>query len=241
MESFEKKQIGALVAENYHTATVFKKHNIDFCCQGGRTIDDACKDQNVSRWDLLKELEEVMEDKQNITTDYNSWPLNLLADYIEQKHHRYVEKRITEIRPFLDKICRVHGKRHPELNEINNLFIASSQDLAQHMKKEELILFPFIRKLIKVKDSGEPLPSSSFGTVENPIKMMMHEHDEEGARFRKIAELSNNYQPPADACSTYSVTMALLKEFEDDLHLHIHLENNILFPKATVLEKEINT
>ncbi|MCB0423860.1 MAG: hemerythrin domain-containing protein, partial [Mangrovimonas sp.] len=133
---------------------------------------------------------------------------------------------------------KVHGQRHPELFEVNELFIASAGELAAHMKKEELILFPFIKELVKAKLDSHKVSQPSFGTVENPIAMMMNEHDNEGERFRQIAKLTNNYQPPADACNTYRVTYAMLEEFEKDLHLHIHLENNILFPKTINLEKQ---
>lgn len=236
MEGLEQRQIGELVAENYKLATVFKKHKIDFCCQGGRTISDACQKKGISIWEVLKDLEEVINVKSEGETDYQSWPLDLLADYIEKKHHRYVEQRSLEIKPFLDKLCKVHGDRHPELFEINGLFTSSVSALAQHMKKEELVLFPFIRKMVQAKANGQPLETPHFGTVENPVAMMMHEHDTEGERFREIARLTDDYQPPADACNTYRVTFALLQEFEDDLHKHIHLENNILFPAAKAME-----
>src|SRR5690606_35568280 len=172
-------------------------------------------------------------------TDYQSWPLDLLADYIEKKHHRYVEQRSLEIKPFLDKLCKVHGDRHPELFEINGLFTSSVSALAQHMKKEELVLFPFIRKMVQAKSNGQPLETPHFGTVENPVAIMMHEHDTEGERFRERARLTDDYQPPAHACNTYRVTFALLQEFEDDLLKHIHLENNILFPAAKAMEASL--
>lgn len=239
MESLKNKPIGELVAENYRAATVFKKYKIDFCCQGGRTINDACERKGVDLSLLLDELDQAMQVKDTSTADYQSWPMDLLIDYIEKKHHRYVEQRTQEIIPFLNKLCRVHGERHPELFEITELFISSAGDLAQHMKKEELVLFPFIRKMVSTENQNQPLDQPQFGTVENPIATMMHEHDAEGERFRKIAALSNDYNPPADACNTYRVTYALLKEFEDDLHLHIHLENNILFPKAKAMELQL--
>lgn len=235
----ENKPIGELVAENYRTATVFKKYKIDFCCQGGRTISEACERKGVDITMLVTELQEAMQKPDASVTDFQSWPLDLLADYIEKKHHRCVEQRTQEIKPFLDKLCRVHGERHPELFKINELFTISAGELAQHMKKEELILFPYIRKMV---NSGKPNPGMEqphFGSVKNPIQMIMHEHDTEGERFRQIAELSNDYNPPEDACNTYSVTFALLKEFEDDLHLHIHLENNILFPQTIAREKQL--
>ncbi len=131
----------------------------------------------------------------------------------------------------------MHGGRHPELAEVAQLFNQTAGELTVHMKKEEFILFPFIRKMVTQKAAGEPLSAPPFGTVQNPIAMMHQEHDAEGERFQKIASLTNNYTVPADACNTYSVTFAMLKEFENDLHLHIHLENNILFPKAIEMEK----
>lgn len=155
-----------------------------------------------------------------------------------KKHHRFVETKIQEILPYLDKITRVHGGHHPELEEVNQLFKESAGELTKHMKKEELILFPFIRKMVKAQQSGEAA-QAPFGTVQNPISAMMQEHDTEGERFRQIAELTHNYTTPEDGCNTYNVTLSLLKEFEEDLHLHIHLENNILFPKAIALEKTL--
>lgn len=236
----ENQIIGQLVADDYRAASVFKKYGIDFCCQGNRTIQDACDKHKVSSKLVLADLESATQSNQkDKTSDFSSWPLDLLADYIEKKHHRYVEKTTLEILPYLDKICRVHGERHPELIEINNHFTITAGELAKHMKKEELILFPFIRKMANASSKDLEIEAPYFGTVQNPIQMMMEEHTNEGERFRLIAELSNNYTPPADACNTYAVTFALLKEFEEDLHLHIHLENNILFPKAIEMEQQM--
>lgn len=235
----ENQIIGELVAKDYRTASVFKKYSIDFCCQGNRTIEEACEKKNIDTKKVLEDLVAMMEAKSESTTDYQSWPLDLLADYIEKKHHRYVQEKTLEIQPYLDKICKVHGERHPELLKIKEEFNASAGELAAHMKKEELILFPFIRKMTKAKLENAKVDAAHFGTVKNPIQMMMNEHTVEGHRFMKIEELTNNYTPPQDACNTYRVSFALLKEFEQDLHLHIHLENNILFPKAIEIEKEL--
>jgi regulator of cell morphogenesis and NO signaling len=235
----QNQVIGELVAQDYRTASVFKKYGIDFCCQGNRTIEDACEKKNIDAKLVLGDLEEVSKEQGNNAANFKSWPLDLLADYIEKKHHRYVETKILEIKPYLEKICRVHGQRHPELFEIQEQFNASAGELAAHMKKEEFILFPFVRKMAKAKQEGLRVDAPRFGTVQNPVQMMMEEHSTEGERFGKIEELSKHYTPPADACNTYKVTFALLKEFEEDLHLHIHLENNILFPKAISLEKEL--
>lgn len=235
------KQIGEYVAEDYRTASVFSRYGIDFCCKGNRTLDEVCQTKNIDSNELLGDLNAILTTKYGENIDYNSWPLDLLSEYIEKKHHRYVEEKIPVLKQFLNKLCKVHGNRHPELLEINELFVASAGELASHMKKEELILFPFIKKMVNASISGQGIQAPGFGTIENPITMMMQEHDNEGERFRKIAQLSNNYNPPSDACNTYKVTFAMLNEFEQDLHLHIHLENNILFPKAAILEKRLLT
>jgi regulator of cell morphogenesis and NO signaling len=239
MEILEEQIIGELVAQNYKTASVFKKFKIDFCCNGNRTISEACERKKLDSSQLINELRNtIINVEQNI--DFNSWELDLLADYIEKTHHRYVLTKIEEIKPYLNKVTRVHGEHNPELKEIEILFNQSAQELSQHLQKEEMILFPFIRNMVNSKMEEKPLFFPHFGTVENPIAMMKHEHQNEGERFEKIAELSNQYTPPSHACNTYRVTFALLKEFEDNLHQHIHLENNILFPKAIKMEKEFH-
>lgn len=233
-----QKQIGQFVAEDFRTAAIFSNYGIDFCCRGQRTVEEVCEKNSIDANELLDKLDAVINSKTDQSIDYKSWPLDLLVDYIEKKHHRYVEAKIPVLLQFLDKLCKVHGERHPELFEINELFTASAGELAAHMKKEELVLFPFVKKMISATLNTGVVEAPHFGTVENPIGMMMQEHDNEGVRFRKIAELSNNYNPPVDACNTYKVTFAMLDEFEKDLHLHIHLENNILFPKAIKLEQQ---
>lgn len=238
LQNNTKKEIGQYVADDFRTAAIFSKYKIDFCCNGNRTVAEACEKKGLDSSRIIDEINRILNTKTGETIDYKSWPLDLLTEYIEKKHHRYVEEKIPIIRQFLDKLCHVHGQRHPELHKINELFTASAGELASHMKKEELILFPFIKKMVKVKlDNGSVQPPQ-FGTVENPIAMMKYEHDNEGERFRQIAELTDNYIPPADACNTYKVTFAMLDEFEKDLHLHIHLENNILFPEAIKLERQ---
>ncbi len=219
-------------------SAVFSKYRIDFCCKGNRTVTEVCEKQNIDADALLENVLQVVQSENSGSIDFNSWPLDLLADYIEKTHHRYVEEKTNILLPFLDKLCKVHGANHPELFKINELFIGCAGELSQHMKKEELILFPFVKRMVKTKESDGILSQPSFGTVSNPIAMMMHEHDNEGERFREIVALTDNYTPPADACTTYRVTFAMLKEFEADLHKHIHLENNILFPKAVTLEKD---
>ena len=236
--NYKNDLIGEIVAKDFRTAAIFKKYKIDFCCKGGRTIEEACTSKNIDLNSIYSEIENLPKNDGG-SIDYNSWPLDLLADYVEKTHHRYVEEKTPIILQFLNKLCKVHGNAHPELFEINELFDASAKDLGAHLKKEELILFPFIKNMMKTKIQGDALPQSSFGTVENPVNMMKHEHTVEGERLRRIGELTNEYTPPADACNTYKVTFAMLEEFENDLHQHIHIENNILFPKSILLEKEL--
>ena len=229
--------IGEIVAHDFRTAAVFSKHGIDFCCKGQRSIAEVCEKNNLNPTSLSQELEDVMNNKGGESIDYKSWPLDLLADYVEKKHHRYVVEKTPTIIQFLEKLCKVHGAAHPELFEITELFKGSAEDLGAHMIKEETILFPFIRLMAEAKSQNRDIATPHFGTVENPVEMMKHEHEVEGDRFRKIVQLSNNYTPPADACNTYKVTFAMLDEFEKDLHTHIHIENNIMFPRAIALEK----
>ena len=227
--------VGEVVATDFRTASVFKSHRIDFCCRGNRSIDDVCQTNGLNADSLVDELNNTAQLKDESTPNFQTWDMDLLADYIEKKHHRYVEKRIPELKTYLNKIAKVHGERHPELLEIDDLFSASAYELLSHMQREETILFPYVRDLATETNNKKP----HFGTVRNPINVMMQEHDNEGVRFRKIAELSNNYNPPNDACTTYKVAFEMLQEFEEDLHAHIHLENNILFPKAIAAEASL--
>ncbi|MGJ8744806.1 iron-sulfur cluster repair di-iron protein [Polaribacter sp.] len=238
MKINNKTLVSEIVAENYKAATIFKSYGIDFCCNGNRSIATVCAADDVNEAELIHQLVSSFETETD-TNDYKTWDIDFLSDYIYNKHHKYVEKKIPEIKQYLDKICRVHGGRHPELLEINNLFTGSANELTMHMKKEELILFPYFKKLAVAQRNKTTVSSPQFGSVTSPIAMMHEEHDNEGHRFRKISDLSNNYTPPKDACSTYKVSFSLLQEFEEDLHKHIHLENNILFKKGVELEQTL--
>lgn len=221
--------IGEIVAQDYRAASVFQKNGIDFCCNGNKFLNEVCESKNIDVNTLLTEINEALTNGAGVSIDYNSWPIDLLADFVEKKHHRYVEAKIPEILPYLEKIVSVHGVRHSELSKVLELFKTSAGELSKHMKKEEIMLFPKIRKLVNATDNSGQV---NFSSIADSIRLMMDEHDDEGRRFDEIAELTNNYTPPADGCNTYKVTLAMLKEFEEDLHLHIHLENNILFPKS---------
>lgn len=232
--------IGEIVKTDYRAADVFKKYGIDFCCGGGKSISAVCEAHRLNMEEVLAALYIALSTSQNTALPYDEWPLDLLATYIQKVHHKYVEEAIPVINGYLDKIVQVHGNAHPELQEIASLFKESSGELAMHMKKEELMIFPYTQKLVKLKETqASDWQKPVFGSVENLIRQMEQEHDGEGERFRKIAQLSDNYTPPTDVCNTYIVTFQKLKEFEMDLHLHIHLENNILFPKTKALEQSM--
>jgi regulator of cell morphogenesis and NO signaling len=241
MKITEETTIGEYVAHDFRTAAIFSKYGIDFCCKGNRTIKEACETKRIDSEAVQHEVIAILESKSEGNIDYLAWPLDLLADYIEKKHHRYVEEKIPHLLTFLNKLQQVHGANHPELLEINNLFIDCSHELTKHLKKEELVLFPFIRKMTQSVINQQPFALPQHGSVEEIVTVMRHEHDTEGERFRKIAALSNDYTPPSDACNTYKVTFAMLREFEQDLHQHIHLENNILFPKAQKMALKLFT
>jgi len=229
--------IGDFVAKDYRTAAIFTKYEIDYCCKGQRTLEEVCAKQNINENLLLNELNVLLATKNDTEIDFNSWSLDLLIDFIEKKHHLFIKEKTPILIPLLDKLCATHGSKHPELFKITELFKSSVEELAPHMKKEELVLFPFIKRMINATKSHGVIGKPHFGTVKNPIGMMMEEHDHEGERFKAIALLSNNFTPPEDSCYTYRVAYEMLEEFEQDLHQHIHLESNILFPKAKALEK----
>ncbi|MBK5195099.1 MAG: iron-sulfur cluster repair di-iron protein [Proteiniphilum sp.] len=235
-----QSNIGKIVAENYKAASVFKQYGIDFCCNGNRTIESACRKKQLDPEQLLTELQEAVAQKGTGEIDFKSFPLDLLADYIEKTHHRYVEQKIAEITPYLNRIVEVHGDNHPELLVVEQLFQQSAGDLTAHMKKEELMLFPQIRRMVQSQLTGSTKTETPIGSAAEYVAQMEQDHETEGERFRTISELTDNYNPPADACNTYRVTFSLLREFEEDLHRHIHLENNILFPKAIELERVLN-
>ena len=240
MKIKEETFVSDVVAKSYNTAAVFSKYGIDFCCNGNRSIAKAIEKKGIPFAKLQADLESALNAQRDSITFVQKFPIDVLSDYIVETHHSYVEKSISPLKQYLDKLCKVHGDRHPELFEVRELFFASADALIMHMKKEELILFPFFKKLAKLKKEGGAYEKPHFETVENPIAMMHHEHEVEGGRFRKIAEFTGNYTPPTDACTTYRVTFSMLKEFEEDLHKHIHLENNILFKGGIFLEQELS-
>jgi len=237
MASIADKTVAELVSENINAAHVFKKYGIDFCCGGGIIINKACEKNQVNLVELLDDLHNL-EDKGR-TYNYNKWDLHFLAQHIQNIHHSYVEDSIPILFQYTNKVAEVHSQTNPELIKIQELFAEVAGELTQHLKKEELILFPFIHKMEKASKNNIKIQRPHFGSVESPIAMMEEEHETAGDIFKEIAQLTNNYTLPPNACNTYKALYHKLEEFENDLHLHIHLENNILFPKALAMEKEL--
>jgi len=229
--------VGEIVKLNFKTAPLFLSHNIDYCCGGKKAISEACLEVGINPDLLITQLESLISETDPDSEYINKLSLTDLADYIIKRHHSYVTESIPFLNTNLEKLCRVHGENHPELFRIKELFNGSAEALTAHMQKEENVLFPHIRGLETAKKTNAPVPVSHFGSVSNPIGMMLAEHQNEGERFVEIARLSNNYTLPEGGCTTYDVTLKQLRDFDNDLHRHIHLENNILFPKAIALEK----
>lgn len=233
MDSIKHIKVSRIVAESYKTAAVFTAHGIDFCCNGGIPLEKACKQQNVDLDQIIDELSQALTTPEDV--NFTDMPLGELVSYIENVHHTYVRKSIPALSVYLTKLCRVHGDRHPELFKLKELFDQSVHDLTQHMEKEEQVLFPYIQALEASRRGRFSLDPPHFGHLHNPIAMLESEHEQEGSRFKIMNTLTDGFVPPKDACQTYRVAFAKLQEFEMDLHKHIHLENNILFPKSLAL------
>lgn len=230
------QKIGRIVADDFRTASVFSNFGIDFCCKGGITLEEACKNHDVIPERLISDLESIT--KEPHAFGYHDMNLEELVNHVLDIHHVYVKDALPILQTFLEKLCKVHGERHPELFDIREEMMAIKNELEQHMQKEERILFPFLIALHRANSDGFPLSLPHFKHVENPITMMEEEHEMAGDRLRKISTLTNAYTPPAGACQTYRVTFEMLQEFENDLHTHIHLENNMIFPQSIELHNK---
>lgn len=233
MRHSKDETIGRIVSSDMRKAEVFKKLGIDFCCGGKKTLTDACLEKGLDVFAVKEALEKATV-TQNVVQNYNDWTLTFLADYIVNVHHAYVRKNSPILRELAEKVASRHGKQHPELEEISEKVEEALRELDVHMRKEEFILFPYIKQLDASNGANSP---SGFSSVMQPIAVMENDHDVVGEIFHRIAGLSDNYTVPANACNSYSLLYFKLKEFEDDLHTHIHLENNILFPRAIAMEK----
>lgn len=232
--------LGQIAAKDLRKAEVFKKYGLDFCCGGKKTVKEACAEKGLDVTKVEQELQQADKMPSSRPIPYGDWTLDFLADYIINTHHSYVRKTLPDITAYAAKVMQVHGKHHPELIRISQLVSEVNAELTGHLVKEEKILFPYIKALVAAKNHTQPLQAAHFGSVQSPINMMEMEHELVGKNLDEIRQLANNYLLPEDACASYSLLYRMLDEFEEDLHLHIHLENNILFPKALEIEKQLN-
>ncbi len=232
----EPRTIKDIVVEDYRTAAIFEKYGLDFCCKGNRSLAQACNEKGISKEPLERELESIKQSGNASDTHLPLWSPSFLAEYIVQNHHSFVRAVTPSMKAHVIKVAAVHGENHPEMIRVRDLFIALSDELSQHMLKEEQILFPYIAALARARSLNMKAPAAAFGSVEHPINMMRSEHEAAGSALEEIRSLTKNFTPPADACTTYHVTLEELDAFEKDLHRHVHLENNILFPMALANE-----
>ena len=239
MAVMTEKTVRELAVENLAATRIFEKFGIDYCCGGNRSLQQACDKANISLDAVLDSLEMAEESARAAqkVRDWQKEPLSDLIEHIQNTHHKYTREEIIRLRALLDKVCSVHGKNHPELLDIKATFAVLSQELTTHMMKEEMVLFPYIVRMEEAVIQDEPVLPGPFGTVQNPVTMMEHEHDSAGNALRAIRTASAGYIPPAEACVSYQTLYKSLAAFETDLHQHIHLENNILFPRAIAMER----
>ncbi len=234
-EELSLKTIGSLVADDYRIAEVFEKNNIDFCCGGNVTLRDACREKGVDPAAILRDIEEVKREPIERSQNFMAWELPFLADYIVNVHHAYINENTAQLAAYTQKIAEIHGSRHPEVKEIAVIFSKIAKDLIAHLREEEDFLFPKIKRVHEAKKAGKAPEQPDLNTIRDILEKLRREHEEVGDAIHTIRHLAKEYEIPADACNTYTVTYQRLKEFEDDLHKHVHLENNILFLKAEQL------
>jgi regulator of cell morphogenesis and NO signaling len=234
-ELFEHTTIGDIVSADFRTAAIFEQFGIDFCCGGRRSIGEACRTAAVDPANVCSALEALPPAGEPCHDDLTHLPVPQLIDHIVLTHHQYLRLAVPTVASYLAKLVGVHGARHPELERVRESFDRLGRDLIQHMAKEELVLFPYVRDIATHGvDASWPSP---FGTIENPIRMMEREHREAGDALRLIRELTGGFTPPDDGCATYRACFEELAHFERDLHRHLHLENNVLFPRAIEIER----
>lgn len=236
MDQLMTKTIRDIALEVPATTRVFEEFKIDYCCGGRRSIEDACAAKGIDSSVVLERIDRVINGAGEIADPPERLGPTDLVGYIVAKHHVFTASELERLTPLMAKVVMRHGESHPELFELQKVYSALAESLIPHMRKEENILFPFIEELDEAARRGAPPPIPHFATVRNPIRMMMNEHDVDGERLRTMREIANDYTLPEGACPSFTALYAGLEDLERDLHKHIHLENNVLFPAAAALE-----
>jgi regulator of cell morphogenesis and NO signaling len=235
MQITGQSMIGELVAEDFRAAGVFQEYGIDFCCGGKRSVTEACRERGVDPGAVVATLTSACAQPDSSAPRFSEWEPETLIGFIVGNHHGYVRRALPLLTAHTKKLAAVHGSRHPELHEVAQLTQTVADEMTSHMAKEERILFPYIALLAEAVRDGQPAPPTPFGNVDHPIRMMEEEHESAGAAMARIRELTGGYAVPQDGCTTYRVCLQELDAFERDLHAHVHLENNLLFPKTRAL------
>ncbi len=222
--NYASQTLASIVNDHYQAAPFFEKFHLDFCCKGKQTLASACEQKGLDVYQVVHDLEELIEGTQKQHVVFAEMKAAQLIQYILIQHHFFVKQTVPQLLGFLEKINHKHGDRFPYMSGVLTLFRELSFELLSHMEKEEKILFPAIVSL--EADRKMVIP---FKQV---IERMLTEHDEAGALMEQMRELTLDYTPPENACTTFQLTLTMLKDFEANLHKHVHLENNILFPMA---------
>lgn len=237
MDALRTETVGAIVARDYRAAEVFERHDVDFCCGGDAMLEDACRAAGADPDRVIAELKELSAEPAPATELWETRQLDELTRHIVQTHHAYINAAIPVISGHLHTVARAHGTRHPEVIEAARWFDRLAEELVLHMRNEELVLFPHIEQMVDAHRSARPSSCAVLGSLTSSVDSMRDEHDSAGEAIRLIRRLTNNFEPPHDACATYRAALSELAAFEADLHRHIHLENNILLPRAAELER----
>jgi regulator of cell morphogenesis and NO signaling len=225
--------VGAIVRDHPALSRLFESAQVDYCCGGQKTLAAACAQRGLDPEAFLAQLEDVATTEPAPELDLTTLSLSELTDHIERLHHAYLHSELPRLETLVTKVAKVHGHKEPRLAEIKDLVLALAAHLSTHLRKEEQVLFPLIRRL----ETSATLPMSHCGSVANPIHRMEFEHDEAGTVLAQLRQLTDDYTPPDWACNTFRALYAALATFEQDLHQHVHKENNLLFPAAIALEQ----
>lgn len=236
-KDYSSYTVGQIVADDFKAARVFARHHIDFCCHGNLPFTEACSNRNISPALVAEELDQLQTRQDATAPDFSQWPLDLLIDYVLKTHHRKIRSQGPELEALLAKVVAAHAERHPELRQVSLLFHEALTDLENHLQKEEQVLFPYVYEMCQAQADGQPLQPFHCGSILFPIHVMEEEHSHEGERFEHIANLTDDFTPPEDACPSYRLALQELQRFRDALHEHIHLENNLIFPRALNMEQ----
>jgi regulator of cell morphogenesis and NO signaling len=236
MNVTESTTVGEIAAANPAAVKVFQKYGIDFCCGGKRPLGEVCRERGIGEDEVLSEIERASAPRQGESRDWSRADLAELMNYIVSTHHEFMKMELPRLAQMAAKVREAHGAAHPEVIEIERVFLGLKEEIDGHLMKEEMVLFPLIERMEAASKAGAGLPPAHCGSVNNPIRVMEHEHENAGRALAEMRQLSNGYAVPADACNTFRAYYHGLQEVEADLHQHIHLENNILHPRASRLE-----